>query len=136
MNDGPLQQLYDRLPELAGPVWWFADEQVSGELPAARSDCHVFSNRCDTAQALSAEGFSVSLGDFDVPATLEAPPQTIVYRVSKERPLVNMLINDDFPTFDRPIKAYSARSGGGHLATSLLLTINFASLISTNNYFE
>jgi len=29
MNDGPLQQLYDRLPELAGPVWWFADEQVS-----------------------------------------------------------------------------------------------------------
>ena len=108
MNDGPLQQLYDRLPELAGPVWWFADEQVSGELPAARSDCHVFSNRCDTAQALSAEGFSVSLGDFDVPATLEAPPQTIVYRVSKERPLVNMLIN----------AAMSALPVGGRLLLS------------------
>jgi len=42
---------------------------------------------------------------------------------------VSILINDDFPTLDRPIKAYSGKKSFGHLSTSELLTINSAVLI-------
>ena len=42
---------------------------------------------------------------------------------------VNALINEDLPTFERPIKAYSGILPSGHLATVELLIINFASLI-------
>jgi len=42
---------------------------------------------------------------------------------------INILMSDDFPTFDLPIKAYSGSLSLGHLATSLLLIINSADLI-------
>ncbi|WP_372862755.1 methyltransferase [Spongiibacter sp.] len=93
MNDAPLQQLYRQLAQLDGPLWWFADEQVNDDLPALREDCQVFCNRCDTAAALREVGFAVSLGDFAVPQKLDVAPQAVVYRVSKERPLVHLLIN-------------------------------------------
>jgi hypothetical protein len=43
---------------------------------------------------------------------------------------VSILISDDLPTFDRPIKAYSGFIGGGSLDTWLLLQINSADLIT------
>jgi hypothetical protein len=42
----------------------------------------------------------------------------------------SMFINEDLPTFDRPIKAYSGSVGAGHFATSVLLITNSADLIS------
>jgi hypothetical protein len=42
---------------------------------------------------------------------------------------VNILINDDLPTFDLPINAYSGKGSFGHLLTSELLIINSADLI-------
>ena len=42
---------------------------------------------------------------------------------------VNMFIRDDFPTFERPIKAYSRLSETGHFDTVELLISNFALLI-------
>jgi hypothetical protein len=43
-----------------------------------------------------------------------------------------MFINEDFPTFDRPIKAYSGSGSCGHLATSVLLITKFADFIFTS----
>ena len=40
-----------------------------------------------------------------------------------------MLIKEDFPTFDLPIKAYSGRFSFGHLKTSVLLMTNSADFI-------
>ena len=50
---------------------------------------------------------------------------------------VNMLIKDDLPTFDRPIKAYSGLSQFGNLLTLVLLCRNVADLmfIFSNNSF-
>jgi hypothetical protein len=42
---------------------------------------------------------------------------------------VNMLINDDLPTFDLPIKANSGLPSSGHLLTSVLEMVNSALLI-------
>lgn len=43
--------------------------------------------------------------------------------------LVNMLIKDDFPTFERPINANSGFPSVGQSLWSLLLTTNVADLI-------
>lgn len=41
-----------------------------------------------------------------------------------------MLINEDLPTLERPIKAYSGIVGGGKAETWVLLHINAAVLIT------
>jgi hypothetical protein len=38
-------------------------------------------------------------------------------------------MRDDFPTFDRPIKAYSGFTGGGSFEIWVLLQINSADLM-------
>lgn len=43
---------------------------------------------------------------------------------------VSILIKEDLPTFERPIKANSGLSGLGQAATSTLLTKYFADFIS------
>ena len=41
-----------------------------------------------------------------------------------------MLINDDFPTLERPINAYSGKRSFGHLSTSELLIVeNFYAML-------
>ena len=42
---------------------------------------------------------------------------------------VSILIREDFPTFDRPIKAYSGISAGGQSSGVTLLLINFVVVI-------
>lgn len=93
MSDTALSALYRNMQDCAGPLWWFADEQVGGELPVRREDCRVFSNRCDTADELGRAGFGVELGDFDLDRA-DNTPATVCYRVSKEKPLVHFLINE------------------------------------------
>ena len=43
---------------------------------------------------------------------------------------VNILMRLDFPTFERPIKAYSGNVPAGHFSTSVLLMTNSAFDIS------
>ncbi len=47
-----------------------------------------------------------------------------------------MLINEDLPTLERPIKAYSGILSGGALVTLLLLIINSADLIFIRLYIS
>jgi 16S rRNA (guanine1207-N2)-methyltransferase len=92
VSDAALQALYARFATLPGPLWWFADEHVAQSLPAVREDCLVLCNRADSAAAIQAGGFAVTLGDFQLPADFAAPG-AVCYRVSKEKPLVHYLIN-------------------------------------------
>src|SRR5690606_39327019 len=46
---------------------------------------------------------------------------------------VSMFIREDFPTLDRPIKAYSGMGSEGHLLTSELLITNSAVCICILN---
>ena len=43
---------------------------------------------------------------------------------------VSILMSDDFPTLDRPMKAYSGRPVVGHFSTRLLLMTNSADLMT------
>jgi 16S rRNA (guanine1207-N2)-methyltransferase len=91
--DTALAALYRQFSSLPSPVWWFADEHIAGlPLPPAQSDWQCFTNRCDIADQLRAGGYTTQLGDFDVPMDM-AHPQTLCYRVSKEKALVHYIIN-------------------------------------------
>lgn len=96
-TDTALVALMGALNECHTPSWWFAGEQELAP-PVANGEVRVFTNRCDTAALFSARGYRVSLGDFDLP-TIDGqspewePPQSICYRVSKEKALVHYLIN-------------------------------------------
>ena len=92
-SDTALMALYQQFSAMPTPAWWFADEHVAAmPLPAARTDWHSFSNRCDIAGLLRRAGYPVTLADFVVPVDIPRP-QTVCYRVSKEKALVNYLIN-------------------------------------------
>lgn len=91
-TDTALTALMTALSTCSRPLWWFAGEQDAPP-PAVVGECRVFSNRCDTAAMFSNQGYPVTLGDFDLPETGVAAPQTIGYRVSKEKALVHYLIN-------------------------------------------
>jgi hypothetical protein len=47
---------------------------------------------------------------------------------------VSILIREDFPTFDLPIKAYSGIRGGGHLSSVILLITNRTDLMIIEYY--
>jgi 16S rRNA (guanine1207-N2)-methyltransferase len=91
--DTALAALYQQFSPLSSPVWWFADEHIAGmALPSAHSDWQCFTNRCDIADQLRRGGYTTQLGDFNIPVDL-AQPQTVCYRVSKEKALAHYIIN-------------------------------------------
>ncbi|GAB3372621.1 methyltransferase [Spongiibacter taiwanensis] len=96
-TDTALVALMNALSECPAPTWWFAGEQEFAP-PVASGEVNVFTNRCDTAALFSDRGYPVILGDFELPsgdgqnAEWERP-QSICYRVSKEKALVHYLIN-------------------------------------------
>lgn len=78
---------------------WIADESLSAqELLAARPTEHldVLSNRYDLAMRLRELGHAVTVCDFDFAQLPKSEYQQIVYRVSKERPLVHHCINESY----------------------------------------
>ena len=82
-----------------GPILWIADESLSNqELLAARchENLHVLSNRFDICEQLRAIGHQVTLCDFDIAQITPSAFTHIVYRVSKERPLVHHCINESY----------------------------------------
>jgi 16S rRNA (guanine1207-N2)-methyltransferase len=82
-----------------GPTLWIADESLSPqELLTARphANLQVLSNRFDLCAALREIGHQVTLCDFDIAQTNPNSFAHIVYRVSKERPVVHHCINESF----------------------------------------
>jgi len=78
---------------------WIADESLSEQdLVAAhpRQGLDVLTNRCDLAARLRDIGHKPSISDFDFSLLPNEAYDDIVYRVSKERPLVHHCINGSF----------------------------------------
>lgn len=91
MTDTNLQLLTRQFASRPGPLWWFVDEHGAGfRAPPPSADWTAVTNRIDVGQQLAAQGYAVSVGDFELPA---GQPATVCYRVSKEKPLVHYLIN-------------------------------------------
>jgi len=83
----------------AGALLWIADESLTErELQVVRAHpgLHVLTNRCDLGAQLRADGLQVNISDFDFASLPVQKFAAIVYRVSKERPLVHHCINASY----------------------------------------
>lgn len=78
---------------------WIADESLrEQDLVAAspRPGLDVLTNRCDLGARLNNIGHKTSVSDFDFSLLPSETYDDIVYRVSKERPLVHHCINESY----------------------------------------
>jgi 16S rRNA (guanine1207-N2)-methyltransferase len=75
---------------------WIADENVLHSLSAieAAGNITLITNRFDVAQRARELGFAAQFSDFSFSALDDNSVQTTVYRVSKEKPVVNHIINE------------------------------------------
>lgn len=93
-----LQPLLEKLNETSGPMLWLADESNAPALPSLavhRDRLIVISNRFDIVQTAQSLGINAQFSDFNFSflPILAQQPQTVFYRVSKERPVVNHILN-------------------------------------------
>lgn len=77
-------------------ILWLADENLTGEaLPKISTSWHprVISNRINITQQFSLLGYAADFSDFDLSAIDDNSIDCILYRISKEKPVVHYLIN-------------------------------------------
>lgn len=72
---------------------WLLDENHSGLLQTNQFPILAITNRQDIFQEAIARGFDCQLSDFDFSAIEDISLDMIFYRVSKEKPLVNHIVN-------------------------------------------
>ena len=78
-----------------GKTLWIADEQALDIVStlAGLPDCLVISNRVDVVRVAQAAGMDAKFSDFDFSALPDGSVARIVYRLSKEKPVVHHIIN-------------------------------------------
>jgi len=75
---------------------WVADENTPYDIPSSAVNIEVICNRYDLHLALQKAGWSCEFNDFELNAYSDASFDRIVYRISKEKPLVHHIINHAF----------------------------------------
>ncbi len=85
-------ELNQCLRQATGKVLWLVDENLQLSL-AARADIEVIGNRFDVIERLQASGWQAHFSDFDLSSCPEGEYDLVLYRVSKEKPVVHHLIS-------------------------------------------
>ncbi|MBV1788926.1 methyltransferase [Marinobacterium sp. D7] len=93
MTDPVLNLLLQDLRHRSERTLWLVDENIPADLCPAQPGFEVIGNRFDLIQALSARGWTTEFSDFDLSRYPDNSLQRIIYRVSKEKPVVHYLIN-------------------------------------------
>lgn len=77
-----------------GPALLVADENCAGfPFPSLKAHVQVLSNRADIAAQAERAGLKTAFSDFDFTPWRENPPRTVLYRLSKEKPVVHHIAN-------------------------------------------
>jgi 16S rRNA (guanine1207-N2)-methyltransferase len=93
------QLLIQQLNHIDGPTLWIIDENMSAdELQSIHPHPQLLAitNRYDVQQSLQQADVQVTLSDFDFTQWQPGSFEKIIYRVSKERALVNHCINNAY----------------------------------------
>lgn len=85
-------ELNQCLRQATGKVLWLVDENIQLSL-RARQDIEVIGNRFDVIERLKASGWQAIFSDFDLSVCPEGEYDLVLYRVSKEKPVVHHLIS-------------------------------------------
>ena len=84
-------ELNQLLHQTQGKTLWLVDENIQ-LTTTCRTDIDVIGNRFDVIERLQACGWQAHFSDFDLSACADAEYDRIIYRVSKEKPVVHHLI--------------------------------------------
>ncbi|MBN3564888.1 methyltransferase [Aliamphritea spongicola] len=95
MKDFAFDLLRPELIQATGTTLWIADENaLQPELGIApRTNIIVISNRIDLTDTLSEQGWQCRFTDFDFSGYPDGSIDTLIYRISKEKPIVHHVIN-------------------------------------------
>ncbi len=98
MSDPSFQLTTGAFNDITGPTLWVVDENISEafEHVAPHPQLSVITNRYDIWANATAKGFSVTLCDYDFTAFNSSMFHRVVYRISKERPVVHHVINESW----------------------------------------
>ncbi|WP_027858318.1 methyltransferase [Marinobacterium jannaschii] len=96
MSDRAFQLLQSTLQSGCKRGLWIADENLLSSQIAANPDFHAISNRWDLHQHLLTQGWQSEYSDFDFSQMTDSSHDRVVYRVSKEKPVVHHVINEAF----------------------------------------
>lgn len=93
-QDDALNLLLNLLRNEVDPCLWIADEHVAGlqQIPV-NPVAEVISNRFDVAESLKAAGWNSQFSDLDFSHINEQSLSAVYFRLAKEKPLVNHVIN-------------------------------------------
>lgn len=93
--DSAFDELLPYLQIDDGNTLWIADESALAavQVVASRANLNLISNRCDVAAAARVVGHRTEFSDFDFSHWPDRSVQRVVYRISKEKPIVHHVLN-------------------------------------------
>ncbi|MBV0934217.1 methyltransferase [Marinobacterium weihaiense] len=86
-------ELNTRLHNTRASTLWLVDENIQLDT-AANPTVHVVGNRLDVIERLQQHGWQAAFSDFDLSGLAAGGFDQILYRVSKEKPVVHYLISE------------------------------------------
>ncbi len=108
MNDAAFTLLKPELENASGTALWIADENLLNQISLANPEVTVITNRFDLCQQLNDADWQATFSDFDFSGYSEHSVDKMLYRISKEKPVVHHVIN----------QAIRILKPGGHLCIS------------------
>ncbi|MDX2423962.1 MAG: methyltransferase [Amphritea sp.] len=93
MTDTAFALLKPQLDNASGIALWVADENLLNQTSKVNPAVTVISNRFDLCQQLDSAGWHSQFSDFDFSPYADHSVDNIIYRVSKEKPVVHHVIN-------------------------------------------
>lgn len=93
MTDIAFNLLRPSLQRASGNSLWIADENLLQARLSANPSITAITNRLDLHQTLTQQGWQSQYSDFDFSALADQSIDRIIYRVSKEKPVVHHIIN-------------------------------------------
>ncbi|MCV6588854.1 MAG: methyltransferase [Marinobacterium sp.] len=96
MTDPAFSLLRPALQRATGNCLWLADENLLQARLTPNPAITALCNRLDLHQALAKQGWQSQFCDFDFSGIADASQDHVIYRVSKEKPVVHHVINQAF----------------------------------------
>ncbi|WP_299183625.1 methyltransferase [uncultured Neptuniibacter sp.] len=96
MSDTAFDLLAPHVRSSSGRSLWLADENLlSAHIPANESVVAI-TNRFDLQQHLQKQGWKAFFSDYDLSIIDDESLDSVIYRISKEKPVVHHLINEAY----------------------------------------
>ncbi|WP_415905020.1 methyltransferase [Neptuniibacter sp. QD48_55] len=117
MSDTAFNLIAPYIQRASGRSLWLADENLlSANIPANEAVIAI-TNRIDLEQHLYRQGWKVFFSDYDLSIIEDNSLDSVIYRVSKEKPVVHHLINEAFRCLKPEGKLYIAGDKGEGIKT-------------------